>query len=120
MLIPLTNEDARRRALEAVQAAKPGWVVSISKPNRSTAQNSLYWAVLQAISEQIMPGGQTYHPDTWHTYFKTLLLPGRMKELPGGQMVELEPTTTGMTTGMMRTDAMPARLRRSRSGSSAQ
>jgi hypothetical protein len=53
---------------------------------------------LQAISEQVMPGGQTYHPDTWHTYFKTLLLPGRMKELPGGQMVELEPTTTGMTT----------------------
>jgi hypothetical protein len=98
MLIPLTNEDARRRALEAVQAAKPGWVVSISKPNRSTAQNSLYWAVLQAISEQVMPGGQTYHPDTWHTYFKTLFLPGRMKELPGGQMVELEPTTTGMTT----------------------
>ena len=98
MIIPLVNDNARKQAIEAVQGSKLGWVVSISKPNRSTAQNSLYWAVLQAISEQVMPDGQTYHPDTWHIYFKTLFLPGRMRELPGGQMVELEPTTTGMTT----------------------
>ena len=98
MLIPLINDDARRKALEAVQAAKFGWVVSISKPNRSTAQNSLYWAVLQEVSEQIRPNGQGHASDVWHVYFKTLFLPARMKELPGGQVVELEPTTTGMTT----------------------
>lgn len=98
MLIPLTNDDARRRALQAVQDAKPGWVISINKPNRSTAQNSLYWAVLQAVSEQVRPAGQSHTAEIWHIYFKTLFLPGRMKELPGGQVIEMEPTTTGMTT----------------------
>ena len=65
MLIPLTNENARKRALEAVRDAKPGWVVSIHKPNRSNAQNALYWAVLQEIAEQIKPSG-SFNAETWH------------------------------------------------------
>ena len=96
MIIPLTNENARWKALEAVRNAKPGWVVSITKPNRSNAQNALYWAVLAEISEQIKPNA-SYSPEIWHAYFKTLFLPGRMLELPGGKVVEQEPTTTGLT-----------------------
>ena len=96
MLIPLTNENARKRALEAVRDAKPGWVVSIHKPNRSNAQNALYWAVLQEIAEQIKPSG-SFNAETWHCYFKTLFLPGRIIELPGGKVMEQEPTTTGLT-----------------------
>ncbi len=30
-------------------------------------------------------------------YFKTRYLPGRMLELPNGQVMEAEPTTTGLT-----------------------
>ena len=96
MIIALTNENARQKALEAVRGAKPGWVVSVSKPNRSNAQNALYWAVLGEISEQIRPNA-AYSPEIWHAYFKTLFLPGRMLELPGGKVVEQEPTTTGLT-----------------------
>ena len=96
MIIALTNENARQKALEAVRGAKPGWVVSVSKPNRSNAQNALYWAVLGEISEQIRPNA-SYSPEIWHAYFKTLFLPGRMLELPGGKVVEQEPTTTGLT-----------------------
>jgi hypothetical protein len=96
MIYTLTNENARQKALEAVRGAKPGWVVSVSKPNRSNAQNALYWAVLGEISEQIRPNA-AYSPEIWHAYFKTLFLPGRMLELPGGKVVEQEPTTTGLT-----------------------
>jgi hypothetical protein len=56
VIIPLINDNARKQALEAVRDAKLGWVVSVSKPNRTTAQNSLYWAVLHEIStEHITP-----------------------------------------------------------------
>lgn len=97
MIYTLTNEVARKRALEAVQRAKQGWVVSIQPANRTTAQNSFYWATLTAISEQIRPGDKTHDPDVWHTYFKAKFLPGRMIELPNGQVVEQEPSTTGLT-----------------------
>jgi hypothetical protein len=52
--------------------------------------------MLRAISEQIRPS-KSHDPDVWHAYFKTLFLPTRMTELPNGQIVESEPTTTGLT-----------------------
>jgi hypothetical protein len=97
MIIPLINHDAREKALEAVRDAKLGWVVSVSKPNRTTAQNALYWAVLHEIADQIKPGSE-YSAEIWHSYFKTLFLNGRVIELPNGNVIEQEPTTTGMTT----------------------
>jgi hypothetical protein len=96
MIYHLTNDIARQKALEAVRGAKQGWVVSISPPNRTVAQNAFYWATLQAISEQIRPG-KAHDPDVWHSYFKVLFLPGRIVELPNGQVMESEPTTTGLT-----------------------
>jgi len=97
VIYTLANETARKRALQAVSAAKPGWVVSIQPPNRTSAQNSFYWVTLTAISEQIRPQGKEHSPDIWHAYFKARYLPGRMLELPNGRVVEQEPTTTGLT-----------------------
>jgi len=97
VIYTLANDIVRQRAIEAVRSAKQGWVVSIQPANRTTAQNSFYWATLTAISEQIRPGDKTHDPDVWHAYFKSKLLPGRMIELPNGQVVEQEPTTTGLT-----------------------
>jgi hypothetical protein len=96
VIFTLSHDTARQRALKAVQDAKQGWVVSIQPPNRTTAQNAFYWAMLRAISEQIRPS-KAHDPDIWHAYFKTLLLPTRMTELPNGQVIESEPTTTGLT-----------------------
>ena len=97
MIYTLANETARKRAMQAVAAAKPGWVVSIQPPNRTSAQNSFYWVTLTAISEQIRPQNKEHSPDIWHCYFKARYLPGRMLELPNGRVVEQEPTTTGLT-----------------------
>ena len=97
MIYTLANDIMRQRAIEAIRSAKQGWVVSIQPANRTTAQNSFYWATLTAISEQVMPGGKAHDPDIWHSYFKAKFLPGRMIELPNGQVIEQEPTTTGLT-----------------------
>jgi hypothetical protein len=96
VIIHLINDSARKYAQKALQDAKQGWVVSISPPNRTTSQNAFYWATLRAISEQIRPS-KVHDPDVWHAYFKTLFLPTRMTELPNGQVMESEPTTTGLT-----------------------
>jgi hypothetical protein len=97
VIFTLAHDTARQRAIEAVRNARHGWVVRIEPPNRTSAQNSFYWATIHAISEQIRPQGNQHDPDVWHAYFKTKLLPGRMIELPNGQVVEQEPTTTGLT-----------------------
>lgn len=97
MIYTLANDLIRQRAIEAVKSAKQGWVISIQPANRTIAQNSFYWATLTAISEQIQPNKKIHDPDIWHSYFKAKFLPGRMIELPNGQVVEQEPTTTGLT-----------------------
>ena len=97
MIFTLAHDTARQRAVEAVKNARQGWVVRIEPPNRTSAQNSFYWATLAAISEQIRPQGQAHDQDVWHHYFKARFLPGRMIELPNGQVMESEPTTTGLT-----------------------
>ena len=90
MIFELKSEAHRKTALEALRAAKIGWVVRIEPANRTSAQNAFYWALLQSISEQVMPGGKSHSRDTWHIYFKTLFLPGRMIELPNGELIEQE------------------------------
>lgn len=96
MIFEIKSEAHRKTALEAIRAAKIGWVVRIEPANRTNAQNAFYWALLQSISEQVMPGGKSHSRDTWHIYFKTLFLPGRMIELPTGELIEQEPSTTGL------------------------
>jgi hypothetical protein len=96
MIFLLTNESARKQALEALRNVKLGMVVRIEPANRTNAQNAFYWALLQSISEQVMPSGKSHSRDTWHIYFKTLFLPGRMIELPNGELIEQEPSTTGL------------------------
>jgi len=96
MIFEIKSEAHRKTALEALRAAKIGWVVRIEPANRTNAQNAFYWALLQSVSEQVMPSGKSHSRDTWHIYFKTLFLPGRMIELPNGELIEQEPSTTGL------------------------
>jgi len=95
MIFLLTNESARKQALEALRGAKLGMVVLIEPSNRTNAQNAFYWACLSAISDQIRPGKE-HSRDIWHEYFKQLFLPGRMLELPNGQLIEQQPSTASL------------------------
>ena len=91
----LTTENDRRRVIEAIEATELGYMVTISKPPRTAAQNRFYWSILTACSEQLM--GQQYTQDIWHEWSKTRFLPSRVVELPGGQVKEIEPSTASLT-----------------------
>ena len=95
MRLILTTENDRRRAVEALQDAELGYMVTISKPPRTAAQNRFYWAILTACSEQLM--NQEYTQDIWHEWAKTRFLPTRVVDLPGGQVKEIEPSTASLT-----------------------
>ncbi len=60
---------------------------------RSTEANRRLWALYNLISENIGPEGKRYSPDTWHLYFKGLLLGCTDIELPNGR-VRSEPNST--------------------------
>lgn len=49
----MVHDEARRRAIQAVQEAPEGWRVEVSEPKRSTEQNAAMWPILEAFSEQL-------------------------------------------------------------------
>jgi hypothetical protein len=49
----LVHPEARRRAIEAVQQAEHGHVVTIKPPTRSLEQNAAMWALLSEFSERL-------------------------------------------------------------------
>lgn len=65
----LVHGLARQRAVQAVQDAPEGWVVTVSEPTRSLDQNAASWPILQAFSEQLQwpVNGvmTTMSPDNW-------------------------------------------------------
>jgi len=80
-----------------VSQAPDGYVVEIRPTSRSLEQNALYWATIHEIAEQVLVEGRKYTPSVWHRYFKERFLPGRIVELPYGQVTEAEPTTTELS-----------------------
>ncbi len=88
--IILLGQPQRALAIEAIRNAPDDYVVTISPRNRTHEQNSLLWAVLQCISEQVMPDGKFYAPETWLEYFKQRFLGTEMLELPNGKLREVE------------------------------
>lgn len=50
----MAHNEARRRAIEAVQNAPEGYVVTISEPTRTLDANAAMWPVLEAFSEQLL------------------------------------------------------------------
>ena len=49
----LAHAEARRRAVECVQAAPAGYVVTVQAPSRSLDQNAAQWPILEAFSAQL-------------------------------------------------------------------
>lgn len=87
----------RSRVMQMVAQAPDGYVVEIRQPSRSLEQNALYWSTVHEIAEQVTVEGKKYTPSVWHRYFKERFLPGRIIELPFGQVTEAEATTTELS-----------------------
>ena len=77
----LVHKVARQRALEALQDAPDGYVVTIHEPTRNLEQNAALWAALSDISKQVEWYGQRLTPDEWKDVFTASLK--RQKVVPG-------------------------------------
>lgn len=96
----LNHANARRNALEAVQRAPEGWVVSIRQPTRSSAANALLWALLSEVSEQVEWYGRHLTPASWKDIFTaSLRQQDVVPNLTGTGFVVLGLSTSKMTKG---------------------
>ena len=50
----MSHDLARRRAIDAVTQAPPGYVVTVKEPSRSLDQNAALWPILTEFSEQLL------------------------------------------------------------------
>lgn len=94
--IPLTA-STRLRVSEMIALAPDGYIVEIHQPSRTLEQNALYWSTVHEVAELVTIQGKKFTPQVWHIYFKQRFLPGRIIELPTGELMEAEPTTTELT-----------------------
>lgn len=97
----LRSDAVRANCIRAIQSlrldGKP-WHVRIEpyKKRRTLSQNALMWAELNWIVDAI--GRETGNDaDDLHRFFKRKFLPPRIIEI-NGEVMELEPTTTTLTT----------------------
>ncbi len=77
----LVHKQARQRALEAIQDAPDGYVVTIHEPTRNLEQNAALWAALSDISKQVEWYGQRLTTEEWKDVFTASLK--RQKVVPG-------------------------------------
>lgn len=79
----MSHELARRRAVEAVRTAPPGYVVTVKEPTRSLDQNAALWPLLQAFSEQLQwpVNGRmvTMEPEEWKDVLSAAFKGERMR-----------------------------------------
>lgn len=61
----LHNPQCRVKAIDAINNAATGSIVTVSDPKRSILQNNLLHAVLTDISRQVVWCGKKFDVDTW-------------------------------------------------------
>lgn len=100
-LFVMAHQEARRRAVQAVQNAPDGYVVKITPPTRSLEQNAALWGSLTDLSEQVEWYGRRLTAEEW----KHVMSAGLKKQdvVPGidGGFVVLGISTSKMTKAEM-------------------
>ena len=94
----MAHSEARRRAIQAVQDAPEGYMVTVSEPTRSGEQNSRLWASLTEISKQVEWYGRKLTPEDWkHIFTSSLKKLEVVPNLEGNGFVALGLSTSKMT-----------------------
>jgi hypothetical protein len=101
-LLILNSETARAQAMRWLSIAPDGTRVEFKKPRRSLDQNSLMWARLTEVAQQVTWYGQKLSAEDWKDVFSASLRKARV--VPG-----LDPGTyvpLGMRTSDMSKEEM--------------
>lgn len=93
----LLNQSSREAACRRIYEAPEGWECEIREPKRSRDQNSLLWANLQDVAEQVEWHGQYLTKENWKDIFSASLK--QQKVVPGldGGFVVCGQSTSKMT-----------------------
>lgn len=104
--IQINSEAERLKALDLTKRAPAGTYITWKRNKRTTDQNSLMWALLTIISNQVRYNGNNwaisnegarYSPENWKQVFAASLYKTQfMPDLDGG-MLPLNPSTSSMT-----------------------
>lgn len=76
----LTMPSGAAKAMDWIRRAPPGTRITFQGPKRSTPQNDRMWAMLTAISVQLLWHGQYWPPEDWKDFFMSAL--SREKFMP--------------------------------------
>lgn len=96
--ITLNSSADMERAMKWIERAPTGTRLDFKAPRRTLDQNSLLWALLSELSEQIDWYGQKLSPEDWKTVTTASLR--KCSVVPGidpGTLVPLGLSTSSMT-----------------------
>ena len=73
-----------------------GWRVTVQETKRTVPQNDRMWAMLTAVSTQLVWHGQRYSPNDWKDYFMHAMNGGRFMSSEDGGMVPIGRSTSNL------------------------
>ena len=72
-LFVMAHQEARRRAVSAIQNAPDGYVVKITPPTRTLEANAAMWAALNDVAQQVVWHGRKLDAESWKHIFSSSL-----------------------------------------------
>ena len=72
-LFVMAHQEARRRAVSAIQNAPDGYVVKITPPTRTLESNAAMWAALNDVASQVVWHGRKLDAESWKHIFSSSL-----------------------------------------------
>ena len=100
-LFIMAHQEARRRAVSAIQSAPDGYVVQIKPPTRTLEANAAMWAALNDVAAQVVWHGRKLDAESWKSVFSASLK--KQDVVPGlhNDFVVLGQSTRNMTKSEM-------------------
>ncbi len=95
-LFILSHQEARKRAIQAIQDAPEGYRVTVEPPRRTLDQNALLWPLLHEISRHVKWDGETLTPEEWKDLFSASMKKQKVVRGIDGGLVFLGDRTSKM------------------------
>lgn len=95
--IIISGAASRAKAALWVAKAPLGVIITFKRSKRTTPQNDRMWALLTAVSDQLVWHGAKYPPDAWKDYFMHSLQGARFMPHEEGGMVPIGRSTSALT-----------------------
>lgn len=96
-LVIIRDDADRHKAKHWIDRAPHNTRVEFKTSKRSTPQNDRMWAMLTAISDQLVWHGSKYPPEDWKDYFMHSLSGARFMPHDEGGMIPIGRRTSRLT-----------------------